>query len=156
MIKFSCWRKWTTYTSVLHPTEPESKLSLYYHPVCYIECRLDLLSIVKQQDQEQKMIEEELQSSPLYPFMYALKSSEARRHIQRGWKCYSIISNYRIHWKNNPQSFWIELMEMMVHIGLNIRFFLFGHRLPTSISTFTFKSSKWAHEQWFSWWWRST
>jgi hypothetical protein len=26
-------QKWTTYTSVLNPTEPASKLSLYYHPV---------------------------------------------------------------------------------------------------------------------------
>jgi hypothetical protein len=47
---------------------------------------LDLLSIVKQQDQEQKMIEEELQSSPLYPFMYALKSSEARRQYPKRLK----------------------------------------------------------------------
>jgi hypothetical protein len=41
--------------------------------------RLDLLSIAKEQNEECKEITQQQQSSPLYLFIYALKSSEARR-----------------------------------------------------------------------------
>jgi hypothetical protein len=41
--------------------------------------RLDLLSIAKEQNEECKEITQQQQSSPLYSFIYALKSSEARR-----------------------------------------------------------------------------
>jgi hypothetical protein len=49
-------------------------------------CILDLLSITKQQNEEHKVIGDERQPNPLYPFMYALKSSEARRQYPKRLK----------------------------------------------------------------------
>jgi hypothetical protein len=42
-------------------------------------CRVDLVSIAKEQNEECKEITQQQQSSPLDSFIYALKSSEARR-----------------------------------------------------------------------------
>ena len=43
---------------------------------------MDLLTIAKEQNKEQKGIMQH-QQTPLYPFMYALKSSEARRQYPK-------------------------------------------------------------------------
>jgi hypothetical protein len=68
-------------------TDPQrSKLSLYYHPPSYITCRPDLLSIAKQRNEQQKVIAKERQPNPIYPFMYALKSSDARRQYHKRLK----------------------------------------------------------------------
>lgn len=51
-------------------------------------CRLDLLSIAKQQNEEHKVITQQRQQSPLYLFMYALKSSEARGQYPKRLKMF--------------------------------------------------------------------
>jgi hypothetical protein len=71
--------QYINFTPVPNPTEAESKLSLYYDPPYYIVRRLELVSIAKEQNEECKEITQQQQSSPLYSFIYALKSSEARR-----------------------------------------------------------------------------
>jgi integrase len=69
-------RKWITYTSVLHPTEPVTILSIYYHPFLIIYVA-DLLSITEKEITRQ---------NPVYSFMYALNSSEARRQYPKRLK----------------------------------------------------------------------
>jgi hypothetical protein len=67
-----------------NPTEPESKLSLYYHPHRYKINNMDLLSVARENNEQQKEITQ--QQSSLYSFMYALKSSEARRQYPKRLK----------------------------------------------------------------------
>jgi hypothetical protein len=52
---------------------------------------LDLVSIAKEQNEECKEITQQQQSSPLYSFTYALKSSEARRQYPKRLK---MLSDY--------------------------------------------------------------
>lgn len=102
-----------------NPTEPESKLSLYYHPPSYKVCRLDLLSIAKQQNKEHEEITQQRQLSPLYPFMYALKSSEARRQYPKRLKMFFDYLKLQNQLEEQSTEF-LNKTKDMVHNGPNI------------------------------------
>ncbi|HEX5976579.1 MAG TPA: hypothetical protein VFY68_04850, partial [Nitrososphaeraceae archaeon] len=74
---FSGWNFWVK--SVSHPTEPPSKLTLYYHMPSIQCCAVRVQSITESKKEKEEG--EIKQQGPIYPFIYVLKSSEARRQI---------------------------------------------------------------------------
>jgi hypothetical protein len=62
-----------------NPTEPASKLTLYYHMPSIQCCAVRVQSITESKKEKEEG--EIKQQSAIYPYIYVLKSSEARRQI---------------------------------------------------------------------------
>jgi hypothetical protein len=73
-----------------NPTEPATKLTFYYHPPSIGYSLSGLQSITKEKNEKEEEgiigISEIKKQSPSYSFMYALKSSEARRQYPKRLK----------------------------------------------------------------------
>jgi hypothetical protein len=67
-----------------NPTEPATKLTLYYHPPSIGYSLSGLQSITKEKNEEKS--EMGGKQNPIYSFMFALKSSEARRQYPKRLK----------------------------------------------------------------------
>jgi hypothetical protein len=69
-----------------NPTEPATKLTLYYHPPSIGYLLEGLQSIIKEENEEIPKINEIKKQNPVGSFGYALKSSEARRQYPKRLK----------------------------------------------------------------------
>jgi hypothetical protein len=74
-----------------NPTEPASKLTHYYHPPSLRYTLSGLQSVIKGKNEEEREIKKQ---SPVYLFMYALKSSEARRQYPKRLKMLFDFSSF--------------------------------------------------------------